>query len=65
MDFSLHMIIFRERIREAGYAECVEYTYSTNIERTRKVRIFREHEAPIDIIIYKMYNVQVCELIFC
>lgn len=25
MDFSLHMIIFRERIREAGYAECVEY----------------------------------------
>lgn len=41
MDFSLHMIIFRERIREAGYveyaeyvecteyAECVEYTYST------------------------------------
>ncbi len=26
MDFSLHMIIFRERIREAGYAECVEYT---------------------------------------
>ena len=60
MDFSLHMIIFRECIREAGYVE-----YSTNIERTRKVRIFREHEAPIDIIIYKMYNVQVCELIFC
>ena len=35
MDFSLHMIIFRERIREAGYAECAEcvecaeYTYST------------------------------------
>ena len=41
MDFSLHMIIFRECIREAGYveytecaecteyAECVEYTYST------------------------------------
>lgn len=26
MDFSLHMIIFRERIREAGYAECVECT---------------------------------------
>ena len=24
MDFSLHMIIFRERIIEAGYAECVE-----------------------------------------
>lgn len=24
MDFSLHMIIFRGRIREAGYAECVE-----------------------------------------
>ena len=44
MDFSLHMIIFRERIIEAGYAECAErveyaeciecteyaeYTYST------------------------------------
>ena len=41
MDFSLHMIIFRERIREAGYAECVEYNRVRRVRRVHRVRRVR------------------------